>query len=190
MAKKRRPPNNTPEPSDPVNNERIRSGEIPWSFEGVSELLEHAAKLRHTPRDDWDRKRRGIAIQHEDGTVSSFSFNPDMPINQLGHFLVDKFRKEGLDRETTMSHLWRFMEIQAFLSEHAEELRRERLIIDDESDPNAALISGGLLRALATSRYEGVRLAGGDPSRTFHVTKVIEAAKTFDLEDDSKDAPE
>lgn len=159
-------------------NEDIVGGRIPWNAEEVMEALEYGHQLRETPQDDWDRKRRRVEVELG-GKVQGFEFNPDMFENQMGFWLAQRFSERGYDQQTSMSHMWRFFEITAFLSTHTQRLREERLLRPDEEESGAELLSTELLAVLAEAPYEGVWARGPerDPARTFHVDKVIEEAK-------------
>jgi hypothetical protein len=183
MAKSRRPrrPRREP-PFDPVDDKRVRSGEIPWSLDDLGAAFERAAALHNTPHDDWERKEVGVSIADEGGSVSRLVFNPDIMLNQIMQWLMVRFQKQGLSRETKMSHAWRFMEIQALLADHDAVLRREGLVKDDPTEPDCASISSALMEVLATARYEGVRLQGPErePVPAFHLDRVIAEAKKRD----------
>jgi len=142
----------------------------------------HAAALHNTPHDDWNRQEAGVSIANDDGSVSRVVFNPDIMLNQVMQWLMARFRKQGLSDETKMSHAWRFMEVQAFLADHAAALRREGLVRDDATEPDCASISSALMEVLATAKYEGVRLHGParEPVPSFHVDRVIAEAKKRD----------
>lgn len=187
MAKSRPPKKRRTEDADIPDPARIRSGEIPWNFEDLGAVMTYIADLYHTPKDDWNRKRKGVSFAEPDGSVTRLEFNPDMPLNQVMLWLTDRLRSRGVSQEETMSHMWRFMEIQAFMTDHAPRLRETGLIRDDPDDPAGASISGALLKVLASARYEGVRLGGpdGDPEPTFHPERVIaEALASEDLENE------
>lgn len=186
MSKKRRPqrrPRREP-PLEPVNDERVRSGEIPWTVEGLGAVMMHAAELHNTPHDDWDRKEHGVSIAMEDGSVTRVVFNPDMMLNQIMQGTMVRLKKEGVSRETAMSHFWRIIEARIFLADHVGALRQSGLIVDEPADPDCANVSPGLIEVLATARYEGVRLQGPErePVPSFHVDRVIAAAKPRDSE--------
>jgi hypothetical protein len=67
-------------------------------------------------------------------------------------------------------------------------LREEKLIVDDPDDSDASMLSLGLLAALATARYEGVKLQGPkqEPQRTFHLERIVAEAKRLDAKDDGE----
>ena len=183
MAKKRRPPRQKQPPSDdlppPPNFARAQTGEVPWTLDGLGAVLAHAAKLHNTPHDDWNRHERGINLQHDDGSLSRLSLNPDMMTNQMGVFIVDELRKQGANPEVITCHLYRFLEAQAFLAENFARIRQEGLIVDDPTDPDASLLSAALVEVLATRSYKGARFQGPDrePVRSFHIDRVIAEAK-------------
>jgi hypothetical protein len=144
MAKKRR--RRLEQEQSDRSPERVLSGESPWSLIGLGEVLTHAAGLHKTPHDDWDRREKGVNLLNDDGTVSRLVFNPDMLENQVMSFIVKRLRDEGADEEMVMSHGWRFWESMAFLTQNAARLREERLVIDDPSDAEAALLFGCSIR--------------------------------------------
>jgi hypothetical protein len=133
-----------------------------------------------TPHDDWDRRRRGLRVEHENGSTSDLVFNPDSIENQIMFWLMDYLAAQGLDETTKACHAFRLWEVRAFLAQHHGRLRSEGLIIDDPDDPYAFLVSEALISVLATVPYEGVRLSGPErePERTFHADRVIAEAKS------------
>jgi hypothetical protein len=154
-------------------------------MEGLGDVLQHAVRLHHTPHDDWDRREKGINLLEDDGVVSRIRFNPDMFENQMMDYIIARLREQGLSQNVMMSHGWRYMEATAFMSQNAKRLREEGLIVDDPDDSDASMISGGLIAALATARYEGVKLQGPkrEPQRTFHLERIIAEAKHLDAEE-------
>ena len=169
-------------PQRPLDLKRIHSGEIPWSLKELGAAFAHAAVLHETPHDDWDRRPVGGG-----DSVSQIVFNPDLMDDQLMQWLMDKFKVQGLTHEEKMSHAWRFMEAQVFLKGNVARLRLETLLGDDPSDSDCTNISNGLIEALATARYEGVRLTGpeGEPAQTFHLDRIISEANRLDPADGS-----
>jgi hypothetical protein len=161
------------------------TGEIPWSADELGAVLDHAVELHHTPHDDWNRREKGVNLLNDDGSVDRLRFNPDMIENQMMDYLISRLRKQGVSQPVMMSHGWRFMETMAFLNEHSKRLRQEALIVDDPNDADALMISEGLIAALATARYDGVKLQGPkrEPVRTFHLERIIEEAKRLGAEE-------
>jgi hypothetical protein len=193
MSKKKKRKQSKIESSHPESlGNAFLTGEIPWTQEGLEEALAHIAKLHNTPRDDWDRRKKGITLIDDDGSLSRITFNPDMMPNQIMDFIIARGRERGESQEKIMSHSWRFMEIMGFLRDNDSRLREEKLVMDDPTDPAASMISGSLLRILATARYEGVALQGPnrDPVRSFHTDRVITEARRLaeSDEEDSKDS--
>jgi hypothetical protein len=174
MAKKKKKQTSTPRKA--LLDADMMTGEIPWSAEELGAVLQHAIALHHTPHDDWDRREKGINLLNDDGSVDRIRFNPDMFENQMMDFIIARLRKQGLSQDVMMSHGWRYMEATGFIAEHVKRLRQEELVIDDPDDPEASMISGGLIAALATARYEGVKLQG--PKR------IIAEAKRLDAEEE------
>lgn len=174
---------------EPFDVELIQSGRIPWSFEELTAALDFANKLLATPLDDWDRARRGMAIEHEDGSVSRFTFNPNMLDNQLGIWLAERMQDQGLDHPTRMAHVWRFFLIRSFIADNQEELRKAGIVKDDLDGTGMHLVSENLFRILATAEYDGVTTCGpeGDPMRTFQPEKVIAATLKLDHEEDQRE---
>ncbi len=157
-------------------------GRIPWSLDELGATLARAAELHEIPHDDWDRAERGVTMREADGSTSRIVFNPDRLENQIMHWLHSRWHDQGLDEQTRMAHSWRLFEALAFLSTNKDRLLLEGLVMTDPDQPERAGISSGLVRALAESPYEGVKLdfGTGDPVPTFHIDRVIEMAQRFD----------
>lgn len=172
--------------SAPFDLELIQNGRIPWSFEELSAALDFANTLLETPHDDWDRRRRGVTIEHKDGLLARFTFNPDMLDNQLGIWLSERMKDQGLDHPTRMAHVWRFFLIRAFMADNQQALRNAGIVKDDPEGSGSHLVSDNLFKVLATATYDGVMACGpeGDPVRTFHAEKVIAATLELDREED------
>ena len=103
--------------------------------------------------------------------------------NQIGLWLSAKFRKQKLPFEVRQCHMWRFFEVLAFIQDQGAILREKGLVRDMADDPDGIEVSEALLRVLATARYDGVRLQGGDPVPTLHRERVVEAALAIEAEE-------
>ncbi len=172
---------------EPPDFDAVNSGQLPWSLEGLAEAIERWSELRGTPHDDWDRRRRGLLLEDDDGSKSEIVFNPDVIENQIMNWLMDRFTKHGLSQTEKVSHAWRLMEVQAFLAENHERLKLEGFIICTPEHPEAEGVSDALLSVLAGAPYEGVRLSGPkqEPHPTFHADRVIaEARSRLDSDED------
>ncbi|NOT09865.1 MAG: hypothetical protein HOP28_16855 [Gemmatimonadales bacterium] len=148
-------------------------GDTPWTLEGLGNALAHAATLHHTPRDDWDRRRRAFVVEDTAGTEREFGLNLDRIQTQLGLWLAQQLREQGVDNSTCQCHMWRLFEAIDFLLNHQDRLKEAGLIRPLADDPDGVEISPSLVAVLATAPYEGARLQGGDPVPTFHVDRVI-----------------
>lgn len=164
----------------PIKWEAIQAGSIPWDENEIWATMDHHQHLSVTPHDDWDR-RPEEAIFVDDGgrPVGTIRLNPDLIENQVIGFIRDRSIAEGHDDTTVISHMWRFMEIRKFLSEHYEKLIGDDLIRSVVEDPEFSAISVHLVRELASASYEGIRV---DPStreegRTFDYEAVVLRAK-------------
>ena len=56
-----------------VDFETVQSGGIPWSLDGLVEAIEHWGDLFATPHDDWDRKKRGLRLENDDGSLTALA---------------------------------------------------------------------------------------------------------------------
>src|SRR4051812_5661443 len=110
----------------PLDHEKIDSGTIPWSAEELEAALMHMSNLYVTPADDWDRRKLGFKLVNDDGSVSSYRFNPDHKINQILSWLIDRFREQGLTLEAAMAHCHRLLEVHAFMHNEVRRLRDEK----------------------------------------------------------------
>lgn len=171
-----------------VDLDLVQSGRIPWSFEELIAALDFANGLLKTPQDDWERAPRGITLELEPGSLSRFVFNPDMLDNQLGLWLADRLKDQGVDETTRMSHLWRFFLIRSFMATNQAALRDAGIVKNDPEGPGSHLVSDNLFKVLATSEYEGVIGSGPehDPIRTFHLERVIAETLQLDREEDAR----
>jgi hypothetical protein len=88
--------------------------------------------------------------------------------NQMMDFIIAPLRKQGLSQNEMMSHGWRYTE--AFMAQNSKRLREEGLILDDPDDPDASMLSGGFVTAVATARYDGVSFRVRRGSLSVHST--------------------
>ena len=167
----------------PIDREAIETGSIPWDKKELFEAIDHFHHLIAMPHDDWNRRREEVTIVDEGGhPVESIRMNPDHIDNQLIGFIRDRSRAAGHDRTTTMSHMWRFMEVQYFIREHFQQLVDDSLIRHSEGDSEAVEISEHLLRELAIAPYEGAKAnpTTREAERTFDYKAVVLRAKARD----------
>ena len=171
-----------------VDFEKIRSGEIPWTLEELLEAMTRGNWLHETPHDDWDRQKRGfILVDDETGEEGDeYVFNPDNYQNQLFGYVAGRNRDHAYDQTTSMSHMWRLMEIQYFIGEYFEKLSNENLIRDCEENPEMAELSEAVLEVLATTPYTAEREAGGEIGKTFDYESVVLRAKNIQANHDSE----
>lgn len=165
--------------------EAIQAGTIPWSdAELTAAVLEHH-RLCTTPHDDWDRRPQGFILVEDDGTQTGYRFNPDMIGNQINMFIRDRCREVGYDQTTTMSHMWRFMEVQYFVGENIDRLTADDLIRPDRDDPKEAHMSGHLFAVLAVAAYNGTKVhpVSGDKEKTFDYDEIVAKVKAMGPED-------
>ena len=167
-------------PSESPDNKVVQSGRLPWSFKELIAALDFANHLCRTPHDDWDRRPKGVTLDCGDGIPTRLTFNPDILDNQIGLWLSHRLREQGHDYTTRMSHVWRFFEVRDFMNENQAVLRQVGLIKDAPGECGAQLISESLLKVLAESPYQGIRLRTGERQPTFHLDRVIQAALRLD----------
>ena len=164
------------------DQETVQTGVIPWSFAGLSEVLDKRKWLSETPHDDWDRERRILSlVDTETGAITErVVLRVDNTLNQIAFFIYDRYGTESVT--VAASHLWRYTEINQFLTEHEDRLKEEGLI---RNEGDQVYIAEALLDVLATTCYEGVRAdSSGDVGRTFHPERVIEKAKRRQFDGD------
>ena len=146
--------------------------------------------MSETPHDDWDRERRTLnLVDTETGTITErVVLRVDNTLNQIAFFIYDRYGTESVT--VAASHLWRYTEINQFLTEHEDRLKEEGLIRNEEeglirNEGDQVYIAEALLDVLATTCYEGVRAdSSGDVGRTFHPERVIEKAKRRQFDGD------
>lgn len=129
------------------DRETMRKGEIPWSKDECMDALKHEMQLIDTHPDDWDRKRRVVAIQ--DGVP--IVVNPDYRMNQVAWYILGRYDE---NMEIAYSHLWRYMAIQRLLKENYDELVSDGLIREPQDIEEPVEVSEALIEILATSPYE------------------------------------
>jgi len=157
---------------DPV----VLNGEIPWTLNGLQEVLAHMMELSRTPHDDWDRRKRSMLLEEEDGSVSELRFNPDNIQVQVHSFMRERLREAGEDERTVMSHMMRFMQIQSWLSRNHATLESLDLIRSTDEDLQ---MSEYLLEELATSRYEAISVhpETGEEEPSFDLVAIAQRVK-------------
>ncbi len=175
-----------------VDTEAIQTGAIPWSENELVEAMDHFEWLSTTPHDDWDRKPERISIEFGDGRVETLRFNPDMVDNQMASFIRDRCRARGYDRTTTMSHMWRFMEIRSFVAQKYERLVADGLIRPEPNQERAAYFATELFAELAVAPYAAVTVheRTGESGRTFDYEAVVAGAKARMSDNDLPPAEE
>ena len=140
-----------------INREAIEAGSIPWDENEICATIDHLHHLSVTPHDDWDRRREEAIFVDEGGCpVGTIRLNPDRIESQVMGFIRDRSIAVGLDDTTIISHMWRFMEIWGFISEHSEKLIGDGLIRSvvgdpEVEDPEVGEISVHLVRELAST---------------------------------------
>ena len=167
----------------PINREAIEVGSIPWDENEICATMDHLHHLSVTPHDDWDRRREEAIFVDEGGhPVGTIRMNPDRIENQVMGFIRDRSIAAGHDDTTIMSHMWRFMEIWGFFSEHSEKLIGDGLIRSVVGGPEVGEISVHLVRELASASYEGIRVnpSTRQDERTFDYEAVVLRAKARD----------
>lgn len=152
-------------------------GKTPWAKAELMAGLEYALQVRATPRDDWDRGPRRFSFRNGAGAERLFTLNPDVIETQIGLWLTARMREQGIAPEVQQRHLWRFIESIQFIRENDGQLRQCGLVIDDPDEPSAIQIEESLIGVLAVAPYDGVRVQASDPIPSFHVERVIAAAK-------------
>ena len=162
----------------PVNWEAIHAGSIPWDEDEICAAMDHLHHLSVTPHDDWDRRpEEAIFVDEQGRPTGTIRMNPDRIENQVMGFIRDRSIAAGHDRTTIMSHMWRFMEVLGFLSEHSEKLIGDGLIRMGDSEVDE--MSVHLIRELASAPYQGIRLhpSTREEERTFDYEAVVLRAK-------------
>jgi len=133
-------------------DEKMLKGNIPWSTEGLYEAIEHFHWLCDTPHDDWNRREQGLFLADEaKAEVSYLRFNPDQIENQMANWIMNRYEDDP--EIVCKSHLWRWMQVRRFMSEHTDRLMEADLLIVT-SDEKEGMVSEGLIEVLATSPYE------------------------------------
>ena len=195
---------------------KILGGLVPWDIDGFMSAHDFAAKLKKTPKDDWDHRRRGVAWDISDGPEeikgvfegalqeltdiglvkgsqeSSGIFVAELnslePVNQIGKFVRDQYD----DRYTGTAHVVRFFEIGHFLRVHRRRLIKEDLIRETpEEDPELGVrddINEVLLKALCELPYKGRRRQGPSGyAATLKLGAVLKRAKELLAEEEGTD---
>ena len=163
----------------PINREPIEAGSIPWDENEICATIDYLHHLSVTPHDDWDRRREEAIFVDEGGRpVGTIRLNPDRIESQVMGFIRDRSIAAGHDDTTIMSHMWRFMEIWGFVSEHSDKLIGNGLIRSVVGDPEVE-ISVHLVSELASASYEGIRVnpSTRQEERTFDYEAVVLRAK-------------
>lgn len=167
-----------------LNWKTIRAGLIPWSAEEFYQVLKEGHRLMETPHDDWDRTPRRVRFYDEETEEESeITFNVDRL-----HYQVDIYmhkRYAGEPATTTISHIWRFYQIQQFVRENFERLESEGLVISQEEE-NAIGIVPSLVEVLSTEPYEEKYIEEGEEFGKFDYQKVVAKAKRIEDEEDEE----
>ena len=170
---------------DPPDWEAMQTGSIPWAVEECFAVMMHENHLIETHPDDWDRTRRGLSIKGDDGQVSRLVFNPNVRINQMAFYMMERYK--DLEDSEKMSHIFRYMAIKGFVCDHEEELRSDGLLRESEDNDEMQELSEALIEVLATSPYTKavpIEEEGGTQYWEFDYDEIaIQAMKLMAKED-------
>lgn len=151
----------------------VIKGNVKWPFEEFQEIYSWYGNLHDKPRDDWDLKKRGLTlIDEEDEKEYDITFNPFMPMNQLGFHMVKKFGEEKF-----MHYMHRFMEIMRFISEHKKKFIEDGFMKTPDEDKKYIEIQTEILQALCELPYTQKVKAEGNTFYRLNYTDVINKAK-------------
>ena len=165
----------------PPGFDAVRIGSIAWSAAEFWAVAEHEMHLIDTPQDDWDRKPLRVTVDVGRGP-ETYRFNPDMRLNQVMSFMVDRYR--DLDATTKASHMNRYMTIKEFTSVNHERLVADGFIkIGGEGGQEA--VASALIDVLVEAPFATMYPnAGGHETPTFDYAAIAaETRRRMDAED-------
>ena len=186
---------------------KIFGGLIPWDVDAFMATHDFDARLRKTPKDDWDHRPQAVAwdvseappgfdeivqdalrgltnvglmdvSKQPDGTILT-TMNSLATENQVAKFIRDRYD----DRYVGTAHVVRYFEIGYFIKTHKRRLLKEGLIRETQTADDPALgsceeINEVVLKALCELPYTGRRRQGpSGTSRTFKLAAVLKRAK-------------
>ena len=163
------------------DHEAACRGTVPWSLEGVMDVLEWADKLAQTPKDDWDLGRRSVTIRDaRDSEPTEMCIDMANPMNQLMMYLKEKWPQQF------PYHGLRFMRLMEFLHEHDALLIAEGLVREDDKRE----VSRPLLQALAELPFTKPSMEDGreEPSWKYDYALVTARAKEIRMHSAGKQA--
>ncbi len=151
----------------------VRRGNLPWSLEGLTEVMDFIGRLKGTPLDDWDLGYRGIKLVGGGDRTEEIRLNMTNIEVQFSVFITERYMP---DQVATHANLWRFIEILAFLHDHRRVLLARGLAKADNGK-DVQVFALPLLKALAVLPFNGTRKTGPEVCPTFDCDEVVICAE-------------
>ena len=158
-----------------MDHDAITRGTVPWSADEYLEVMQWYDDLHAKPKDDWDLTEKTLRISHGRGREPiEIAFNAFHPMNQFGGYMVKRYG------EKMPNHMERIRQIEKFLEEHQNELRRAGHT--RQGDDGKDEIRTPVLQALCELPYSQRRKAGRKVRYRFDFAEVMQRAGQIEKE--------
>ena len=149
----------------PEEWQKVFRGEIPWDYKDFLKATKWYSALLKKPKEQW-RPLKGSLVMELKGKITELRINKNIPENQFQFYLRKRYGK------LAHSHLFRFLQIDDFLTEHKEDLVKEGLAIKREGPSDS--IRGEVIKVLCAEPYAKEQMSeNGHVEHKFDYEKVI-----------------
>jgi hypothetical protein len=149
-------------------------GLIPWTASGLSEAIALASMLDAVEDDDLPKELVEFATSPEWQQMMKEIEAPDALEAAKAMLLMSKYADDG-NLAAFACHM-RFTQTSLFLEENFDELIKIGLI-EESPKEGGAVLSDGLLEALAVLPFSDTRVEQGEVVRRFSLAEVIAKAR-------------